>query len=106
MSGLKLGGGQLVAPLVSGDTSVPGTLASFAGSWAGCPFALIPFVQFSESMCFDVSRCSPVTRSSRKKWPLRLACASILRGRPLKSPSISTGVCAASQSCVSCGVTW
>ena len=66
VSGLKLGGGQLVAPLVSGETSVPGTLASFAGSWVGCPFALIPFVQFSESMCFDVSRCSPVTRSSRK----------------------------------------
>ena len=66
MSGLKLGGGQLVAPVVSGETSVPGTLASFAGLRIGCPFALISFVQFNESMCLVVIRCSPVVRSSRK----------------------------------------
>ena len=65
VSGLKLGGGQLVAPVVSGDTSVPGTLASFSGLRIGCPFALISFVQFSESTCLVVIRCSPVTRSSK-----------------------------------------
>ena len=38
--------------------------------------------------------------------PLRLACASSLRRCPLTTASKSTGVCVASQSCVSCGDTW
>ena len=35
MSGLKLGGGQLVAPSVLGEIRVPGTVASFSGFPSG-----------------------------------------------------------------------
>ena len=48
----------------------------------------------------------PVVRSRTKNQPLRAACASSLRGLPSTSPSKSTGVCVASQSCVSCGDDW
>src|SRR5438477_272450 len=53
-----------------------------------------------------VSRCSPVVRSSKKKYPFRLACASSLRFLPWNSASNRTGVSTASQSCVSCGEGW
>jgi len=53
-----------VAPLVFGDTSVPGIVASFAGFRIGCPFALMSLTQFAESRNFDVTMCSPLVRSS------------------------------------------
>src|SRR5205809_361580 len=67
VSGLKLGGGQFVAPLVFGETSVPGTVASFDGLPIGCPFRLISRIQFADSVCFVVRMCCPFVRSSRKK---------------------------------------
>jgi len=82
---------------------VKGQLAGFGIGW---PFAVKPFVQFTLSVWVVVNTCLPLVRSRTKKWPLRLACASNLRGLPSMTPSISTGVCAASQSCVSCGDTW
>jgi hypothetical protein len=103
---LKLGGGQFVAPSVVGETSAPGMLASFSGFPTGWPFLLISFVQLRLSMRGAVRMCLPFVRSSRKKWPLRLAWARSFLGLPSMTPSIMTGVCAASQSCVSCGVAW
>src|SRR5438552_9744525 len=54
----------------------------------------------------DATLGGAVARSSTKKKPLRLACASSLRGCPLIVPSNKTGTCVASQSCVSCGEHW
>ena len=55
---------------------------------------------------FEVTRCSPVVRSSTKKYPLRVPVITSLRIRPLNGASTSTGVCVESQSCVSCGDVW
>src|SRR5947209_3752334 len=103
--GLKLGGYQLAAPAWLGATSAPFGWAFFAGFGIGDPFSSTPSVQF----CFAkgvLNNAFPFVRSSRKYHPLRLACASSLRFRPVMIPSISTGVCTASQSCVSCGFGW
>jgi len=59
----KLGGYQFVAPPLSGETSEPATVLSFSGLRTVCPLALISAAQFAASAYFDVSRCSPVTRS-------------------------------------------
>jgi len=76
-----------------------------AWSGSGCPFSSNPFDQFVLTNS-DETSAWPVARSSTKNLPLRDACASILRGCPANSPSISTAVCVASQSWVSCGDDW
>jgi len=102
---LKLGGGQFVAPPVFGETSVPGTLASFAGFPIGCPFALISFVQFAESMTFDVTMCWPLVRSEQ-----HVVTVAVRLRHELPRAAIDDAVdehrrLRRVQSCVSCGVT-
>src|SRR5438093_13762758 len=106
VSGLRLGAGQLVAPSEFGETRTPSTLGSFSGSRMGCPLASIPLNQFADSMNGFERMFLPLVRSSTKKKPLRLACASSLRGCPLTTPSNKMGTWVASQSCVSCGEHW
>ncbi len=65
----------------------------------------MPLAQFTAAKGL-VSRLLPLVRSSTKKYPLREACISILRGLPSKSASTRTGTSLASQSCVSCGEAW
>ena len=67
----------------------------------GSPVGLKPRDQFADGKYWVDNTFSPVTRSSRKNMPFRLACASSLRRCPLTTASISTGVWVASQSCVS-----
>src|ERR1041384_912112 len=100
----KLGGQKLDAPPSSGATSTPSLLGSFAGSGIGRPCASSSLLQLTAANGL-VSRLLPLVLSRTKKYPLRDACNSILRGCPLNSPSTSTGTSAASQSCVSCGET-
>jgi hypothetical protein len=84
-----------------GDTSAPPTWGSFAGFGIGSPDGLKPSDQFADGRYWLDSTFSPVTRSSRKNMPFRLAWASSFRRWPLTTASISTGVWVASQSCVS-----
>ena len=60
-----------------------------------------PIVVRNHVIIGAVRMCLPLVRSSRKKWPLRLACAMSLRGLPSMTPSMRIGVWAASQSWVS-----
>jgi len=96
---------QFDAPSSDGQTRRPSGVGSMFGTTIGRPSFVRPDAHVMFLTNGVPERYSPVTRSSRKKCPLRLAWASSFRGRPLNSPSISTGVCAASQSCVSWGVT-
>src|SRR5436190_22082273 len=89
-----------------GDTSEPGIVASLPGSGSTTPFGRNPVDQFDVDPYFDVTMCAPVTRSSVKKYPLRAAVDTSFRGRPLIVASMSTGVCAESQSCVSWTEVW
>src|SRR5262249_20699395 len=98
--GSKLGGQKFVAPPSSGAIRTPSLLGSFAGLGIGRPCSSIPLLQLTAANGL-VSRLLPLVLSRTKKYPLREACSSILRGWPLKFPSTSTGTSAASQSWVS-----
>src|ERR1700690_2232905 len=85
--------------------SVPSTRGSLVSSGIGWPLASTPFDQFSGTKGLD-STFFPLVRSRTKKYPLRAACASSLRGLPSISASRRTGVSVLSQSCVSWGDAW
>ena len=94
-----------MAPPWLGVTSAPATCGFFSGFGIGWPRSSYPSDQLVLTYS-DETRFLPVVRSRTKKCPLRDAMATSLRGWPLTVPSMSTGVCVASQSCVSCGEAW
>ncbi len=53
-------------PSEVGETSDPGTVASFSGSRFGPPNLFTPFAQLVNLPYLLVTRCSPVTRSNVK----------------------------------------
>src|SRR5919106_6510062 len=106
VSGEYADGCQLVVPPSTGETSAPGMMASFSGAGQGAWCLLSPPAQFVCVPYFVVTMCSPVTRSTVKKYPLRAATETSLRGLPLIVASMSIGFCTVSQSCVSCGDIW
>src|SRR5688572_17409421 len=73
---------------------------------SGEPFSRIPFAQLEDVPYLAAAMCAPVRRSTVKKKPLRAAVDTSFRGRPFTVPSMRIGVCAESQSCVSCGDVW
>ena len=85
-----------MVPSEVGETSEPGTVASFNGSCCGAPDLFSPLAQFVSSPYLLVTRRSPVTRSSVKKYPLRAAVRTSFLIFPSNIPSTSTGVCAES----------
>jgi hypothetical protein len=60
------GGSQFTVPSEFGDTSEPGTVASFSRSCFGPPNLFNPFAQLVNNPYLLVTRCSPVTRSNVK----------------------------------------
>ena len=84
----------------------PGIVDTFSGFNTGRPCASRPLAQFVTEPNLPLATYSPVTRSTVKKYPFRAAVDTSFLGLPLTVPSIRTGVCAESQSCMSRGEVW
>src|SRR6187401_555891 len=95
-----------MVPPAGGETSEPPMDGSLPGSRRNDPLGAISFTQFVPRPYLLEAMCSPVRRSTVKKYPFRAAVETSLRGRPLITASIRIGVCAESQSCMSCGDVW
>src|SRR5258708_13769554 len=93
----KLGAIQFGAPSAAGSTRVPSGFGYLSSLAIGRPRESTPDAQLL-SMKGAVRKFLPVARSSTKKYPLRLACASNLRLAPWKFASHNPGVSTASHS--------